>query len=115
MASTPYATVLSGRFLATSRTVPAGTLLVREWPLIVGPLAAPRSLVDGQPPRRTVCLGCHCVLPSVLPARGTCSCTSCGAPVCDKQCEKLAAHSQWECRALSPGRGKGLPTGLPVN
>ncbi|XP_052128169.1 uncharacterized protein LOC113211356 [Frankliniella occidentalis] len=77
-----------GRFLATSRAVQPGTVLVREWPLVVGPRA------DSS---RPVCLGCHCPLP---PLTGGASCSACGAPVCDADCEKLAAHAQWECKAL---------------
>lgn len=92
---------LYARFLATSRPVTAGTLLVREWPLIAGPRATQRA-PTAPPSHRAVCLGCHCV----LPARGTYSCRSCGASICDKRCEQLAAHSQWECKALGPGRGE---------
>lgn len=53
-----------------------------------------------------LCLGCHCPLQGLQPGgAGGYRCTTCGAQVCDDECEKLAAHSEWECRALAAGRG----------
>ncbi|XP_034245070.1 SET domain-containing protein SmydA-8-like [Thrips palmi] len=91
-----------GRFLSTSRAVATGTLLVKEWPLVAGPCAGARPL----------CLGCHCPLQSLQgPRPGGYRCTGCGAAVCDAECEKLAAHSEWECRVL--GAAGALLDGRP--
>ena len=61
-----------GRHLVASRDIPAGTILLKENALMISP-------DDTSLP---MCLGCHQELKWTY-----CTCSKCGLPVCNKECE----------------------------
>lgn len=96
----PYATATSpifGRYLVAARDLPAGTAIIRQRPLVIGPCAEP------------VCLGCYVPLPVGTPAARAkqYKCPGCGWPMCGPSCAGLRqplGHSTWECSALREKR-----------
>ncbi|XP_042221386.1 SET domain-containing protein SmydA-8-like isoform X2 [Homarus americanus] len=76
----------AGRFLATSRDVQAGELLLKESPIAVGPRAT----------SPLVCLGCHELIPGTEFPR----CPSCWWPLCSSDCVTSSLH-QAECPILA--------------
>ncbi|KAK6617047.1 hypothetical protein RUM44_005404 [Polyplax serrata] len=80
-----------GRHLVATRSIPEGTIILTERPLVVGPAQV-------TPP---VCLGCY----KLLQANSKKDCSKCGWPICSKVCEKSDAHVA-ECE-VTARRGNG--------
>lgn len=79
------------------RDLAAGTAIIQQRPLVIGPCAEP------------VCLGCYVPLPVGTPAARAkqYKCPGCGWPMCGPGCAGLRqplGHSTWECSALREKR-----------
>lgn len=79
-----------GRHLVASRRIATGEEVLREAPLVSGPLQV-------TPP---VCLGCY----SLLTELGSIECPKCGWPMCSLNCAKTPQHHP-ECKITSQCRG----------
>nr|XP_045583667.1 SET domain-containing protein SmydA-8-like [Procambarus clarkii]XP_045583668.1 SET domain-containing protein SmydA-8-like [Procambarus clarkii] len=87
----------AGRFLVTSREVPAGELLLTEVAIAVGPRAT----------SPLVCLGCHQLIPGAEFPR----CAACWWPLCSEACASSSLHRA-ECRILAADTSRlGQPRG----
>lgn len=81
------------RYLAASRDIKPGEVILKEKPLVVGPR------VDSDP----VCLACYKPLPLNQQPR----CSLClVAPVCGVHCERSGAHTDTECNILKEAARK---------
>jgi len=74
-----------GRFLAATKEIPEGELILQESPMVVGP----RQLT------KPVCLGCHQEIKS---ADEMITCIRCNWPLCSRRCQDSPMHDP-ECRA----------------
>lgn len=72
--------------LVATRSIPAGTVVMRSRPLLIGPTGL-----------EIVCLGCLRTLSDL--GGSTRKCSGCRLPVCSKKCEKESPH-QVECSLL---------------
>jgi hypothetical protein len=82
------------RHLVASRTIEAGTIILKENPLIFGP--------QGSKP---ICLGCCQIVTEKSPR-----CEKCGFPLCSKACADSEMHKTFECEPLMMiGYFKTLP------
>ncbi|ODM98666.1 Protein msta, isoform A [Orchesella cincta] len=70
-----------GRYVVASRDIPAGTIVMDEEALVIGPKQ------DTLP----ICLGCH------KSVDGTYFCSHCYFPLCNEDCEKNPIHADNEC------------------
>ncbi|KAG0712785.1 SET domain-containing protein SmydA-8, isoform A [Chionoecetes opilio] len=75
-----------GRYMEASRDIPAGEVILKDSPLVLGPRQVTMP----------VCLGCF------TPVNGTYSCTACGWPLCGPGCQGNSLHKP-ECH-LSQNR-----------
>lgn len=66
-----------GRYIVAAKDIPAGTIIMDEPALMIGPKQ------DSLP----ICLGCH------KKVDGTYSCSKCTLPVCNAQCEQVKFNS----------------------
>ncbi|KDR18205.1 Protein msta, isoform A, partial [Zootermopsis nevadensis] len=81
------------RYLAASRDIKPGEVILKERPLVVGPR------VDSNP----ICLACYKPLPLSQQPR----CSLClVAPVCGVHCERSRAHNDTECNILKEAARK---------
>lgn len=76
-----------GRHLVAARDIPAGTILMREVPLVAIPTP---------PPLHESCVGCFATVPLNGPMT---ACQRCGWPVCEDACSLKEAHVL-ECSAF---------------
>nr|XP_045583672.1 SET domain-containing protein SmydA-8-like [Procambarus clarkii]XP_045583673.1 SET domain-containing protein SmydA-8-like [Procambarus clarkii] len=83
-----------GRYLVATRDLKEGQLVLREKPLVLGPVAE-------SPP---VCLGCH----APITAEDHPRCQGCSWPLCSPACATTARH-QAECAALATDTKKIAP------
>lgn len=81
-----------GRHLVATSDIPAGTLILNELPMIVGP----RQL------SKPVCLGCH---KEIADAKSCRPCSRCHWPVCSTKCQDSPIHEP-ECRIIRYGGAK---------
>lgn len=88
-----------GRHVVATKDIPAGTLLMREVPLVVYPKVSASKPVP-------VCVGCYKIL---YKAR---SCSKCGWPVCSESCSKQEVHIA-ECAAFQRAKFKISKTRPP--
>jgi hypothetical protein len=72
---------IMGRYIIAGKDIPAGTVIMDEPALVIGPKQD--SVV--------ICLGCH------KRVDGSYHCSKCGLPVCDSSCEKVRAYSDIPC------------------
>nr|XP_053652888.1 SET domain-containing protein SmydA-8-like [Cherax quadricarinatus] len=87
-----------GRYLVATRDLKEGQLVLREAPLVLGPVAETAP----------VCLGCH----SPITAEDHPRCPRCYWPLCTPDCADTALH-QAECSALATDTKRiGPPTSL---
>lgn len=83
-----------GRYLVASKDLKAGSIIIEEQALIIGPCA------DSDP----VCLGCYIELPKNTKIF---KCRGCGWPLCGSECngfKTTLGHSSWECSLLREKR-----------
>lgn len=92
-----------GRFVEVTRDVAAGTLLLREGPLVVVP--AP------EPNRKEAAVWCVGCLRDLVPVAKRSRCLGCGFPVCSKQCASKEMHRA-ECAAFQRAKYKLKPVEL---
>lgn len=74
-----------GRHMIAIEDIPAGTIIMRKQPLILGPKLASEP----------ICLGCHEKLDFLYE-----DCSKCGWPLCSQECENSDMH-RIECETLS--------------
>ncbi|XP_052128898.1 SET domain-containing protein SmydA-8-like [Frankliniella occidentalis] len=83
-----------GRYAVAAKDIPAGTVLMRELPLVTFPTSWHCPGSDNQP--FSMCVSCGVEL---LPLCGPEQCARCGWPVCGKPCS-LSGEHRAECEAF---------------
>ena len=82
--------------MVAAKDLQAGTLLIKEGPIALGPKAT----------SPLVCLGCHCL----VVGKRFCKCPGCGWPLCSRDCSTNGLHTPEECKILSQDKKKcGVP------
>ncbi len=73
------------RHMVASRDIKAGEVIFEEAPLTFGPSENSRP----------VCLGCYTTLRKL-----NYFCSKCGFPMCEKRCQEIREHKDFECKVF---------------
>ncbi|XP_021964685.2 SET domain-containing protein SmydA-8 [Folsomia candida] len=88
-----YNADFGGRCFTASRNIKQGETIFKDKALLSGPSGAEMFF-------HFICLGCY----RQVKPESTYKCSTCGWPMCSKQCEEMAHHSQFECRIFAANK-----------